>query len=92
MKKYITKEDLPDILQEIAEQTLAHADQIYTHFRIIQNTDNEDEVFLGVSVIDLKGNPLSTRTYVIANKIMDAYDVVKDTIEEGLHKLNEDYQ
>lgn len=87
MKKYITKEELPDILSDLADKFLDNLDKIALDINLVRFTDNcRPNLTIKVSSRET-GEELTYERYDIIDMLHDCYDVYTETISEAINKL-----
>lgn len=89
MKNYITNETLPDILSDLAEKFLDNGNRV--HIDIELSSDPSGHPVLSIRIWEKRNDGkhlLCQKGYEIISSVSDRYDVMSDTIEEAITKLN----
>ena len=87
MKKFITKDILPDLLSDLADEFIENSDKIAIGISLIKFTDNCRPTLK--ILVQQKGtwDTLAEESYDIIDKTHDGFDVVKATVDEALTKI-----
>lgn len=87
MKKFITTEILPDILNDLAEKFLENCDKVAIDIRMVRFTNNCRPT-LEVKVLkEGTWEVITDNKYDLIEKVHDGYDVLDETIEDALTQL-----
>lgn len=90
MKNYITKETLPEILNDLAEEFFKNSSDIAVNMDLSVFNGNPT-LRIEVSGSD-RTETLSRGFYTIAEKVSDSFDVIDDTIDEAVAKLEDKHK
>lgn len=87
MKKFVTKDTLPDILSDLAENFLDYSDKIAVEISLVQFTSNCRPT-LDIRV-QKNGTweTLAEHRYDIIDKVYDCVDVHDETLDDAIAKL-----
>lgn len=87
MKKFITKEILPDLLSDLADEFNSNCEKVAIEISLIKFTADSHPT-LKISV-QKEGTweTLTEESYEIIDKLHDGFDVVKATVDEALTKI-----
>lgn len=87
MKKFITKDILPDLLSELADEFNQNCDKIAIELSLIKLTEScRPTLRIRVQEVGTWGI-LTEESYDIIDKTHDGYDVIKATVDEALTKI-----
>lgn len=87
MKKFITKEALPDILADLAEKFLVNCDKVAIDISLVKYST-------GQPCLQIKAlrtgtwETIAENQYEMIDKVHDSYDVIGEAIEEPFIKTN----
>lgn len=90
MKNYITKETLPEILNDLAEEFFKNSSDIAVNVDLSMLHGNPT-LRIEVSGSD-RTETLAVSMYTIAEKVSDSFDVIDDTIDEAVAKLEDKHK
>ena len=87
MKKFVVAENLPEILNDLADKFLEHSEKIAIDISLVQFTDNCRPT-LEIKVLrNGTWETITENRYDLIAKPRDGYDVIDETIEDALINL-----
>lgn len=90
MKNYITKETLPEILNDLADEFFKNSSNIAVNIDLSVLNGNPT-LRIEVTGSD-RTETLACRSYTIAEAVHDSFDVIDNTIDEAVAKLEYDHK
>ena len=87
MEKFITKENLPDIIRDLAEEFLKRSDRVSVTLEMVQFTHNRPQLTVRVQETARWTVIKETKFEVIDNP-MDSFDVINHMIDTPIDELN----
>lgn len=87
MEKFITKENLPDIIRDLAEEFLKHSDRVSVTLEMVQFTHSRPQLTVRVQETERWTVIKETKFEVIDNP-MDSFEVIDHMIDTPIDELN----
>lgn len=85
-KNYVLKSDLGEIMESIAERTLAHNDRMRVNMSVEKWLD-ENRLNVAIYTVNGSYQQLADRTYIIVDDIKHDVDVADETVGDALVML-----